>query len=64
MFPNKKLVNCKVTDCIDSYKFGIDHVRASPRVMHLLICKKKLKIYYPMILHLDFAICITWHLEV
>jgi hypothetical protein len=46
----------------------IGNLRASPRVMHLDFAftnlQKKLKICYPMILHLDFAICITWHLEV
>jgi hypothetical protein len=47
--------------------FG-DALRASPRVMYLDFAftnlQKKLKMCYPMVLHLDFAICITWHLEV
>jgi len=46
----------------------IGNLRASPRVMHLDFAftnlQNKFKICYPMILHLDFAICITWHLEV
>jgi N-dimethylarginine dimethylaminohydrolase len=37
--------------------------RVSPRFMHLDFAftnlQKKLKMCYPMVLHLDFAICIT-----